>query len=87
MFFGNIYLGCYAIAWIALLVIYLLKTKKVGLGGMLSITYTVSALISIVFYNGLGSILVSGEDIEWPPLVYLFICLNICMIPIYVHSK
>ncbi len=87
MFFSNIYLGCYAIAWIALLVIYLLKTKKVGLGGMLLITYTVSALTSIVFYNGLGSILVSGEDIEWPPLVYLFICLNICMIPIYVHSK
>lgn len=86
MFFSNIYLSGYALAWITILVIFLIKNRKVGIGGILIITYSISALTSILFYNGLGT-LTNGEDIDWIPLLYLFICLNICMLPIYIHSN
>lgn len=49
MFLENIYLAGYVIAWIALTVLYIIKSKGVGLGGMLLITYSLSALMSIVF--------------------------------------
>lgn len=87
MFFSNIYLAGYAILWIFLLVSFILKNKKLETGGMLLITYTISALSAIVFYNGIGAFLNSGNDIELAPLLYLFFCLNICMFPLYRHSN
>ena len=50
MFLENIYLAGYAIAWITLTALYIIRTKGVGLGGMLLITYSLSALMSIVLW-------------------------------------
>lgn len=55
MFLENIYLAGYAIAWITLTALYIIRTKGVGLGGMLLITYSLSALMSIVFFGGMGA--------------------------------
>lgn len=87
MFLENIYLAGYAIAWIALTVLYIIKSKGVGLGGMLLITYSLSALMSIVFFGGMGAFLTEGADISWQPLLYLFLTINICLFPILRHSK
>ena len=87
MFLENIYLAGYAIAWITLTALYIIRTKGVGLGGMLLITYSLSALMSIVFFGGMGAFLTEGADISWQPLLYLFLTINICLFPILRHSK
>ena len=80
MFLENIYLAGYAIAWITLTALYIIRTKGVGLGGMLLITYSLSALMSIVFFGGMGAFLTEGADISWQPLLYLFLTINICFL-------
>lgn len=87
MFFENIYLAGYAIAWITLTVLYIIKTRYIGLGGVLLITYSLSALMSIVFFEGMGAFLTVGQNISWQPLLYLFLTINICLLPILRHSK
>ena len=86
MFLSNIYLSMYLYAWIAVFIIFVLRTKSVGIGGIIILTYVISAIASIIFYNGLEFLNV-GEDLSWAPLIYLFSCINICLIPIYVYSK
>ena len=80
------YLSMYLYAWIAVFIIFVLRTKSVGIGGIIILTYVISAIASIIFYNGLEFLSV-GDDLSWPPLIYLFSCINICLIPIYVYSK
>lgn len=86
MFLSNMYLSMYLYAWIAVFIIFVLRTKSVGIGGIIILTYVISAIASIIFYNGLEFLSV-GDDLSWPPLIYLFSCINICLIPIYVYSK
>lgn len=87
MFFISLHLGLYVIAWIVIAIIFFARTKSFGFGGILLTTYFVSALGSLIYYFGIGGFLSEGQDISWEPLLYLFLCLNVCMLPIYRHSK
>ena len=85
---SNIYIGIYALLWIFITVLYIYKTKTIGIGGLLLIIYSVSSLASIFYFNALDGVLHGNMiSIEFAPLIFLFICLNICMLPIYIHSK
>lgn len=86
MFSYNIYLTTYFFAWFVVLIIFLFRTKQVGIGGTILISYLISSFASIIFYIGLEFIAV-GADVGWEPLIYLFVCFNICLLPIYKYSK
>lgn len=85
---SNIYLGSYAILWIVITTLFIYNKKTIGIGGFLLIIYSISSLASIIYFNALDGIL-KGEAvaIEKEPLFFLFFCLNICMLPIYIHSE
>lgn len=84
---SSVYLYVYALAWIVEFAVYYWKTKSIGVGGVLIITYTISSLTSIFFLNNMDDLFDTGDDLAAGPLIYLFLCLNIMICPIFVHSK
>lgn len=82
-----IYLFFYAIVWGVLLYFFIRKNKEVGIGGSIIIAYFVSSIATIIFFNGIGEVLDGVGEISLMPLCYLFFCINICVFPIYLHSK
>lgn len=80
-----LYINSYALIWIILLVIYLIKNRIWGIGGIILLVYSISAISSNFFYtNGVGF---ERVRFSFPPFIYLFICSFICILPFLKYSK
>lgn len=84
-FLTDISLTAYFVAWLLLTSIFLWRKKHIGFGGVLLITYTISAFTSIIFND--ATLFISGKVIKVDALVYLFVFSNIIMLPVYIHSN
>ena len=84
----NYYLGIYALAWIIELILYLKLSKSFGFGGFILTSYVVSAITSVIYYNAMSLLFYeTGEGITTAPLLFLFICINVCIFPYLRHSQ
>ncbi|WP_444338458.1 O-antigen polymerase [Phocaeicola plebeius] len=80
-----IYINAYALGWIILFLLFIIKNRALGIGGIILLTYCISSLSSNYFYT--NTIGFERTIFSFPPFIFLFTCIFICILPLLIHSK
>ena len=80
MDWSNIYIVCYALAWLGLIHAQKKKVGKIGPATMVMISYFIFAVLAFFYYNTSVKIY-SGNELTITPFLYLFFMLCLALAP------
>lgn len=83
---GSIWIIVYTISWLILFFVLLNKNKKIGISGLIILTYIIYAIASVILYNSvsLGN---NFNTLELFPFIYLFGMLILSLLPAFQFDR